>query len=678
MHGAVRRRLAIIALLVLSISTPSRAGFFDDWRQGNAVKRHLKNAWQIGEVGTLSVDTVRAILDRSYSPGLSYWQLVSFLIKADDVQEKLRAGKRADAAYLGLKTGATSAFVSTLRLVGLGGVAAIAQAAAAPIVWGLETFIKDVSKRKLELHLTAYFMLRGEPFNFTHEEITNPGFLLDEGIKVTDDGWILDVPCTGATGCPRTNHLLVGGRPLDSGNAADVYGMARDLWDAEQQRANYETNNESIKELVRSLIEHATCSAPGFAPGSACDTGRLGVCESGTWHCSKGTVKCVPDATPSRDICGDALDNDCDGARDEGCAPTQTPSPTATPHSTSTPFCASVESTCDDSLDEDCDGESDCDDPDCSADPICAASAAEIAYVSNYGSGTVSVLDLRSNSPITSIPVGTYPWGIGFLPDGSRAYVAESSYLPNSPGSAVAVIDTSTHGVIGRIPVGQSPHGLALTPDGTKLYVANFFSGSISVVSTATNTELRKIVVGNTYTAPRDVAVLPGGDKAYVTLFAFGGNTVAVINTMNDTLLPAITLSGGVSPEALALSPSGNRAYVCATDLFIIDTTTDTVAGSITNLGGCNGLAVDRGGTKLYIRQNGSLAVMDLETNTIVSSIAVPGGSDGLAIGSDGLRAYVPSEGGGIVSVVDLAAGQVVTAISTDPGPRILAVVPRP
>jgi YVTN family beta-propeller protein len=81
------------------------------------------------------------------------------------------------------------------------------------------------------------------------------------------------------------------------------------------------------------------------------------------------------------------------------------------------------------------------------------------------------------------------------------------------------VIDTATNTVLTGpgfpIPVGSGPDAVAVTPDGQHAYVANFFSDTVSVIDTATDTVMATVTfpVGNN---PQAIAITPDGKHAYV------------------------------------------------------------------------------------------------------------------------------------------------------------------
>jgi uncharacterized repeat protein (TIGR01451 family)/MYXO-CTERM domain-containing protein len=56
--------------------------------------------------------------------------------------------------------------------------------------------------------------------------------------------------------------------------------------------------------------------------GAACASGLPGVCAAGVTMCTGGAVSCVASIQPGQqpEVCGDMLDNDCNGLADDGCA----------------------------------------------------------------------------------------------------------------------------------------------------------------------------------------------------------------------------------------------------------------------------------------------------------------------------------------------------------------------
>ena len=49
---------------------------------------------------------------------------------------------------------------------------------------------------------------------------------------------------------------------------------------------------------------------------------------------------------------------------------------------------------------------------------------AQTAYITNYYSNNVSVINVTTNTVTATIPVGTEPYGVSVSPDGSTVYVS--------------------------------------------------------------------------------------------------------------------------------------------------------------------------------------------------------------------------------------------------------------
>lgn len=74
-------------------------------------------------------------------------------------------------------------------------------------------------------------------------------------------------------------------------------------------------------------------------------------------------------------------------------------------------------------------------------------------------------------------------------PDGQRAYVT------NTGSGSVSVIGTTSNTVTGIIAVGDSPERVAVSPDGRFAYVTHTNSRSVSVIDTASNVVTDTVVV---------------------------------------------------------------------------------------------------------------------------------------------------------------------------------------
>lgn len=95
------------------------------------------------------------------------------------------------------------------------------------------------------------------------------------------------------------------------------------------------------------------------------------------------------------------------------------------------------------------------------------------ALVSNYASGTVTLLDVPNAQPLAEIAVGLLPWGV--LIDARGV-----GYVALHGGAAIARVDLATGTLLEPIATPEQPAALALWGD--YLYVTHFYSGTLSLI----------------------------------------------------------------------------------------------------------------------------------------------------------------------------------------------------
>ncbi len=168
-------------------------------------------------------------------------------------------------------------------------------------------------------------------------------------------------------------------------------------------------------------------------------------------------------------------------------------------------------------------------------------------YVANGSAGTVSIL--QGSTVIATISVGSHPTALTYDPLSGHVYVA------NAGDDTVSVIDG--HSVITTLNVGVAPSSLAVNESLGYVYVGNAGSpndpGSVEVISDTT------IIATLAITAPQAIAVNSRSGYAYVASGMDEAGRVGIISytTMIETFLPV-----GHSPRDVAIDPVSDLAYV--------------------------------------------------------------------------------------------------------------------
>jgi len=254
---------------------------------------------------------------------------------------------------------------------------------------------------------------------------------------------------------------------------------------------------------------------------------------------------------------------------------------------------------------------------------VAAAQAGPFAYITNFTSDTVSVIDTATNSVVDTVTVGDNPYGVAVHPAGTLVYVANSKdgHTNPQPPFTVSVIDTSTNSVIDTVVVGNIPYGVAINPAGTRVYVTNQMDNTISVIDTSTNSVIDTVTVGS---FPLGVAVNPTGTLVYVV--NDWDNTISVIDTATNSVIDTVTV--GYYPRGVAFNPAGTLAYVTNKGddtVSVIYTATNSVIDTVTVGYGPKGVAVNPAGTLVYVANSGpnTVSVIDTGTNSVIDTVAV-------------------------------------------------------
>ena len=258
--------------------------------------------------------------------------------------------------------------------------------------------------------------------------------------------------------------------------------------------------------------------------------------------------------------------------------------------------------------------------------------------VANHGSATLSKVNLNQTVEVTQYPVGSMPYGV--VTDGVHAFVTEFGL------GTVSIIDLMTGELLTRIPVDAFPTGLALSQDGQRLLVTHFFTGRLTVINQQAAAVLGTISAGSDTNLSQFVIISVDGSLAYVPQTRFNvGNTARLFDTTvfpvvnlldidNLKLLPRnrITLDTADEPVnmpfSVALSPDGKTLYVAnagSDDVSVIDLNTNQGLAHISVGSNPRGIAVSPDGSHVYVNNvlDGNLSVIDTDTLTVTNLVTV-------------------------------------------------------
>jgi YVTN family beta-propeller protein len=179
--------------------------------------------------------------------------------------------------------------------------------------------------------------------------------------------------------------------------------------------------------------------------------------------------------------------------------------------------------------------------------------------VANRAGGSVSLIDLPTETEIARLPIGpVIPHEIAASPDGRWAVTGEYGG-GNNPGRHLVVIDVAAAEIVARIDLGPNsrPHSIAFLPDSRRVLATMEQSDALALVDIVDREVIRTWPTGG-----RDghmVRLAPDGSRAYVA--SRGGEGTLSVIWLNEDRPPAV-IPTGAGAEGIAVSPDGGEIWV--------------------------------------------------------------------------------------------------------------------
>lgn len=265
-----------------------------------------------------------------------------------------------------------------------------------------------------------------------------------------------------------------------------------------------------------------------------------------------------------------------------------------------------------------------------------------VAYGGNPG--FVAVISGETYALLTSIPVGTYPWGIAYDAMNGDLYVS------NSGSSNMSVIAGSTNTVVATVSTGANPQGVVYDPSNGELYVSIDGTNSVSEVNPVMNTVSTSVGVDAT---PYGIAYDPVNGDLYVA--AGGANKADVLASSPLSFSTRITVQS--SPNGVAYDAATGEIFVAnsgSASVSVIDPATNAVTSTVAVSATPSGIAYDPANGDLYTGDNGAAAVSVIDGASLTVAATPAVGTNPTDVGVDGGtgEVYVSNAGSGSVSVL--------------------------
>jgi YVTN family beta-propeller protein len=264
-----------------------------------------------------------------------------------------------------------------------------------------------------------------------------------------------------------------------------------------------------------------------------------------------------------------------------------------------------------------------------------AINGAGVIYAPRLDAASATRMQLPSRNVVGTVTVGSIPTDVSFDAAGAKAFVSNQ-------GGSVSVIDVATNTVSLSIPVPDRAFVSRTSPDGSRLYIGSA-NGKVYAYAFGTETFVDSVAVGD---VPQHLAFSPDGTKLYVSMRDLG--RVAEVNLATHAVDRIFQSTDGVQEAVVA--PNGAELYVANQsgwlEIWNLSTGARTLDVPLGNGPWAMTLSPDQ--TKLYvgILFDGEVAVVNRATRAVERYINVQGVPRRIRFGPDNTTIVIANESG--------------------------------
>ena len=195
----------------------------------------------------------------------------------------------------------------------------------------------------------------------------------------------------------------------------------------------------------------------------------------------------------------------------------------------------------------------------------------------------------------------------------------------NSGACKIAVIDGKSNSVITDIPIASGDavglQGLAVNPVTNRIYASDGDNQQYIAIDGQTNTIITQVIVPST---PGGIAVNPKTNRIFIAGVGFPGLVMVYDGATNSQVA---TIPEDFGLENVAVNFRLDRAYVTAQDkVIVVDGAANQEVARVPAGPFANGVDVNLLNNKVYVTNSngGSVTIIDGNTNQVLQTLPIP------------------------------------------------------